>query len=397
MVHLIDSRKSEALEKLRSVSAKNIVFGAGVVGELAAKACEKLQISIHAYCDNSQAKQGQSVYGIPIFSPEEIAANCPHANVILALTDPVVLSTVVKKMRLFGFTDYFSIHFIDSVSADTLYVRNALRAHDNFTGGEDKLIISTSMHITDRCTLRCADCGGFVPFLKERETVPTESVIRDIDSLCMCVDALMRLDFIGGETFLHPEWPKLLAYAADQSKVHSIHITTNGTIMPSDAQLEPLINEKITISISDYGGLSPYALKISERLDKLGIKHVCTKWTKWWAFMAEEKAGRDPAALQKHFLDCFFCACTMTYDGKIYRCGTLLNGVKAGFFPDVSGDCIELGVMNDQDAIAQMREKIRYFLFEKTDVQACDFCKGGGPSNSAVPAARQVTKYGLAR
>jgi MoaA/NifB/PqqE/SkfB family radical SAM enzyme len=103
---------------------------------------------------------------------------------------------------------------------------------------------SICFRVTRNCNARCTFC-----------LAPPDGPDPDLDTLCFRIDALLnhgvrRIHFCGGEPTIHPNFPRLFAYACSRGARTSL--CTNGIVMPG--ALLPLLQRTATqVRVSLHG------------------------------------------------------------------------------------------------------------------------------------------------
>ena len=89
------------------------------------------------------------------------------------------------------------------------------------------------------------------------------------------VDSIKTLDVSGGETFLYCDLIPFLNELKKYSRIFSINLVTNGTIVPDDAVFEAMKNSNIVLKISDYGEVSKIYLNLRKNVRKKIFRALC--------------------------------------------------------------------------------------------------------------------------
>lgn len=118
--------------------------------------------------------------------------------------------------------------------------------------------------VTTMCTLKCKECCCYIPYYsKEAHIKPLtfEKFKKELDLLLQSVQSIEIYSFMGGEPLLVKDLPKMVRYAAAQTKIKFLYITTNGTIVPSAELISAMkqYKEKIKIDISNYSSTESLA------------------------------------------------------------------------------------------------------------------------------------------
>lgn len=226
------------------------------------------------------------------------------------------------------------------------------------------------VNITDRCTLKCKDCAALMPYFKKRGEAEADLLIQDLDKILGIIDECICLEFIGGEPLLYNKLGTLLQYAQNNNKIKMVEITTNATIIPNEALMQILKNEKTLVQISEYKNVA--IQKIAELKKSFGenkVNYKILEMDKWYSYGNADKRMRSKRELAYSYYYCNDNAlCRTLYDGKIFVCGraAALYGI---------------GKLTDNSSYMEIRKNdeisgidIKNFYVGKKYAEACDFC-----------------------
>ena len=259
-----------------------------------------------------------------------------------------------------------------------------------FTG--KNVLPTLDVHITTSCTLRCKDCGHYIPyFTKEnRHNMSFEEFKDGLDKILKNVDFINNLLLLGGEPLLNKDLAKMAEYADKKKQIKHIKIITNGTIIPD----EQLINtvkklKKVAFSITNYSKnkeiKSLKTDKIISILKKNNIKYYDIKDYMWGRTPILDLSGQNGS--QDSLTKCYSSRCIMWSNGKVYHCPAaeyleiLANqansdGGGVEWYPD---EIIDLNKYN-LSAI-----DFNNFL-EKTESKICKYCDMTNYGKQIFPA-----------
>lgn len=403
-----DSSTDAALAELRGPGAI-LVFGAGTAGAATLDACREAGVAVAAVCDNSPAKAGSRLRGAPVLPPGEAFRLYPGARIIVAVLRERHIEEALAQSRSLGASAIYGAHI-----AERFYRRRddcsgyggdgwkgwslaqqCGAFHRAFSPDGDRVNVeAVSYLITDRCTLNCRDCSVFVPRFDHPRFYAFEEIVRDIDAFCTCVDAVPAFGVLGGEPLTHPDFHRIVGHAAAHPKIGRVVITTNGTVLPRGEQWEFLRHPKVYFVISSYGALSTNLDKLVERLEREGVKGEIIRDMSHWVVSALRPDGgpRPVEELRRTFASCAWNGCQVLAKGRLYRCGSMLNGVKLGRIPDLAEDSVDFSPAFQGKDIARLRRAIRSYLRDTTYLRACGYCFGAGPDREKAPAAVQAER-----
>ena len=228
--------------------------------------------------------------------------------------------------------------------------------------------------LSNICTLKCKNCCESVPYMpaSSRRFVPGENVIKDISKLSGVCNFLTLLEFVGGEPFLHPDFPEILKKVVTIKNIGIIHIFTNGTVVPGDELCKALKNDRITVYISNYQATleDHFIKKISETEEKLksyGVNYFFGKKQNWMDFSQYDLVNTDEE-LKQVFEDCFLHNCNRLQDGTLYVCAHQYAGIALGKLEEC-GEVIRIHECTDEELAIKLEEMKTW-----ETIDACRYC-----------------------
>ncbi len=193
--------------------------------------------------------------------------------------------------------------------------------------------------MTSHCTLSCKNCIAFIPYFKERKHIPLEQLKKDADILFDKVDCVFKLKILGGEGLCYPNLIEYMDYLHENygSKIGTLRIGTNGTIIPSPELLEACKRDQATLDISDYVLAVPNKSKIDDIISlckesgvPVDIKRTGEQWLDM-GFPENIPAEKNEEQLRNHFSKCAMF-CRDFYDGKLFFCCSNFAAMTAGLW-----------------------------------------------------------------
>ena len=127
--------------------------------------------------------------------------------------------------------------------------RRSLSVNPSITDRFGRTFNYLRLAVNEYCNLRCIYCmpEEGVPFKDKEKLLTTKEIIKLIR--IMTDMGVSKIRFTGGEPLLRKDIPDLIHYASQISTVDSVHLTTNGLLLP--AYLEGLEQAGLTgINIS---------------------------------------------------------------------------------------------------------------------------------------------------
>ena len=228
--------------------------------------------------------------------------------------------------------------------------------------------------VTTHCNLRCKHCSNLIPSLHDKRHIEFTEIKHDIETLLSKIDCLYRIKIHGGEVFLHPQLYDIIDFINWQSKIVSIRITTNGTIIPSDEVLRNISDSKVVVQISDYGLVKSKVPELIAKFNDFGIRYVYLKDQKWFDMgdcRRREKSRYDECTIKR---------CTSLYNGKIYVCS---RAAIMGHNDHITGAGVDINLDKKK-----FRREIRS-LYSGKKCEECFYCDGDTHFACEVPAGEQ--------
>lgn len=246
--------------------------------------------------------------------------------------------------------------------------------------------------LTNRCTLKCKECGAMMPFYSKENywTISFEQFKKDLDKLLLCVGNCYHLKFIGGEPLLVKDIAKMLEYACSKKQVKLINITSNGTIVPNTDLLKAMskYRKKIAYTISDYSSNKEIKIlkheEITNKLNEYGIKYFLSNhpWTERGEIY---KRNRSYEEIKNTYLNCWQMVCTALFNGEIHPC-TRSAAIKILTEYNFEKHAY-IDIRNNK---TQTIKKDLHKFFKKDCFSVCDFCQEKRPE--VIPTAIQINE-----
>lgn len=418
-----EETKALCISTINFLKKKDVViYGAGTAGEHFYDVLNNKGISPICYLDKSASKI-QSLKGIPVFDPDRITALKNDNWVVIVAVNGIqtsleIFSYLQKSkpsipifnglhlMRVLNFNEcinkhknkeFFNILKCAKCGIDvkkcclfTSFLKRESKYNFSETGGSKKFDWCGYI-LGQICTLKCECCCESIPHIKNRAFVKAIVAISDISKLADACEYLERLEFIGGEPFLHPELALIIEAALLMKKVGYIYIFTNGSVLPNDELCHVLKNPRIIVHISNYSSEWPentpnMVEDVKIRFDVNGIKYIFLENSNWLDISKFEANGLSSSVLRKEFSKCFINHCHRLYNGILYRCPHQFAGIQMNKLKLIPGQYVNIQSLTSKD-LADALDDFEDIKF----LNSCGYCSMPvGPLQ--VPAGRQVTR-----
>ena len=143
-----------------------------------------------------------------------------------------------------------------------------------------RLLQDLRVSVTDRCNFRCTYCMPKELFGERYEFLPRDEILsfEEIERLCRIFAGLgvTKLRLTGGEPLLRADLPVLVRKLAGIEAVEDISLTTNGYLLPQQAQaLSDAGLHRVTISLDSlndevFGKMNGRGFRVDRVLEAIG-------------------------------------------------------------------------------------------------------------------------------
>lgn len=374
------------------------------------KVLEANGIKVSAFCDNDANKLTRLHHGRPVFSPESLREHYPNAIVFIGafhggtfglITEQLArLELDVQQLDVYPFlhayfTDIARREHDRNTFAETIQNLSIHYSSDAYQYGYyDKTLFASPPVvgvITQRCNLRCIDCGQRIPYYELPKDFSADKVIAEIKQYCSAFDLVPEISLHGGEPFLHPELGRICREISKIPNLVFVNLTTNGKIVPSENTLRDLSSSGVDIHQSDYGKLSKFQNEVFSACAEHHIYcdiHFVKPSQKWVRSPSLRRHNRSPSENDEIYRRCISKKiCCQIMDGRLYRCPQA-HASAQGILPLTNMDFIDL---NDTTIDpSQKIQHIRAFVSRDTALSVCDYCSLDG--GIQVEPAIQLSK-----
>lgn len=240
--------------------------------------------------------------------------------------------------------------------------------------------------VTLKCSLRCKKCCFMMPRFEHPIDYEIDKLLGYMNALFDCVDIIQIFRILGGEPFLYPDLDKIIDKALSCSKVKTVDIVTNGTIVPKPELLAHMKNPRLTVQISDYGEYSRQKMALKKACDAAGVRCILRdeKEKNWFDAGGLEFRGRTKKELQKQLRRCANI-CRSFHNGRLYFCPRSSFGTKLGM-PDPASEFVDFTGDKTRE---ELRREI-YKLNQSKYLSACNYCNEGTNLFKPIPVAEQL-------
>ncbi|HHU75067.1 MAG TPA: 4Fe-4S cluster-binding domain-containing protein [Clostridiales bacterium] len=396
------------------------IFGAGKVGKAILEQFMIIypDIKIKAIIVSDLKNNPLYIYGIPVFEINSINF-CKDTVVVLAVYEKHI-KEIIEKLTKAECDNIVKVNSIDLDDWETAkeeyeclpekflcsqrYVQpyiNTLIDLERIKGSDnDKIQESIENKINDlynkkkldiarlvitlgsKCSLRCKECNNLIPNFVPQRDYDYEKILSSIERLVSLASSVLKCELIGGEPFLTDNLYKILPYLINQSKIHSIEITTNGTIIPRRSYISLLQNPKVRIRISDYGTIVNQVEFISF-CKKNHMNYTVLELGKWISPGGVNKRNKNIKDLKREYGKCSSgYLCKTLHENKLFSCSRSASLYELGYM--IEKEYVSI----DEDTTIDMLKS----FFTQGYSFACDYCDLQVKNRKYVDPAIQISK-----
>jgi organic radical activating enzyme len=404
-VRLTDTVDESFFEKLKGFD-KVILRGAGGFGsEIGSQLLRHLPLNKMIYWD-IRADEIKQLHGIEVVEPFSDVEQSDNTLIIHCIPNGSLSgSTILREMHQEGYSNIvdgmalFKSAFC-KMRAETGYdAKNCLETTVcNWTNCERLVAFSErdcgnpklekkddeslSFQVMDifmsfKCTLGCKDCGAYMNVYADKELdqhVPYEQIIHDMDLFFDAIDTVAFVSVVGGEPFLHPQFPQVIENILKKKNFGVLGITTSGICKITDEALAVLKNDRTRVIFSDYTRALTDKQRVlfNENVKKVrefGIYYTVGEpvWATTPSLNYIESSHEQLVSMKQNCTSTKTCQALL--NGRLYPCSTSL-AVHELHAADYQSDYISLEDKDLRQAIKSLHNQPYY--------HSCKRCSDGG-------------------
>ncbi len=410
------------IEEIRNFfKDKNLViWGAGISGRFYYQLLKKYNINIRYYIDKNAIKL-KTVEDIKVCQPQKLKEENEDI-IVIAAGNPSIVNSIMNEAKTINLPS--NIHLIEGDSLLSIFkcsdcmlkkinkekitltdcsICNNLECDcsafkelsslniENTSGKPDFGMIGYILGQV--CTLKCKHCCESVPYIEKPIIVETQQVIKDIQKMANACHTISRLEFIGGEPFLHRGLPEILKAVINTPNIGYALVFTNATVMPSDDLIEILKHPKVVLNFSGYketlsDELKEKIAKTKAKLIENGVNFAFYNpdSRNWLDINHYEKRDLPDNILKEYHQKCFMYVCHRIFNGEFYGCPHQYSGIQLGKIEKFPYEYIQIHKHSDKE-LTELLIKFKQLDF----TEACRYCNLPYDAE-VVPPAIQLTK-----
>jgi tetratricopeptide (TPR) repeat protein/organic radical activating enzyme len=239
--------------------------------------------------------------------------------------------------------------------------------------------------VTTRCNLKCRDCANLMQYYKTPAHINTGTILRSIDRVFQFIDFIVDVNLLGGEPLLNSDLSKILDKIGEyRTKIRTLNITTNGTILPRRELFDALIRNNAMMTVSDYGELSGKRSQLIALLRENGIGVKDLKGQMWnTPHTFCKNLTRQQQEIAQTFKTCA-AQCMEVMNGKLSYCVFQAHAENLYAIPESDYESLDLFDEN------LTKEAVRELCYPSRPLLACRYCTSMNYGTGSIPAAVQI-------
>lgn len=264
---------------------------------------------------------------------------------------------------------------------------------------EHIVLQSTSLMVTERCTLKCKLCLSYAPYYVKPQVLTLSQAKATFAEYFRCVDRVEKFAITGGEPLTNPDIVAIMRdlFQYEKQISHDLIFITNGTVLMNSALIKLFLMkpEKLKIIINHYGDeLSTKAYANYDLLCEAGLK------TQVILYKEDNRYGwidcRDHSLKHESVLErnqqaasCeFYKGKKYIIDrGELHSCTRSFYRILTGIVPKSDTEYIDL--WDASVSVEEKRIRLQEMLLRPSST-ACAYCSGLSPDTPKFPAAEQL-------
>lgn len=250
--------------------------------------------------------------------------------------------------------------------------------------GQYLYVKQVELVLTTKCTLKCKECANLMQYYDRPYDIEVDSICQSIKNLLKKVDEIDTVVLVGGEPLLYKNLDSVVEELIINSKIKSIDIYTNGSIIPEEKVFNVLRSPKCKIIISDYGKISRKKYDLAKECETRKIRYHLKYKDLHWGYVGNmDCRNRNIRQLKMQFRKCSN-PCRSILNGKLFYCPRASHGDDLGYVSTKKGEYVDL--FNSDVGI----EDIMKILYSSHYFTACNYCNYGTKDLVSVIPGEQL-------
>jgi len=372
-------------------------YGICEIAELSLIGANLLGAKINGIFDsNVKVSNNEKFKDVLILGKDELSHIDKNAHIIITCTHFIIIERYLNSIGFYNVYDHCFLieraidegvlHGNYRIEAERLLLASQEKVKHTIRQFDGKIVIpSIDVVVTEKCTLRCADCANLMPYFKKPKNIDFELIFSSLDKVFSVSDSIIELRILGGEPFILKDIDKIINYCTGKLNVNRVVIYTNATIVPRPNAINAMKNKNVFVEITDYGELSKALAQTRVVFDQESILYSVAQLPDSWDDSADIIHPKRSKEGNQYIFDT--CCAKYLYTlmhGKLYRCpfSASLNHIDNNFGD--ANDYVDL----TSDELLKIR--LQSFIYSPSYVPSCGYCRGRSKTLGRVKPARQV-------
>ena len=370
-----------------------IICGADTVGRVLFDVCKEIGLNVVGFADYKPSLTGTMFCGLKVYYTPNMPKKFKDATYLISV---MTIRDVVETLHSQGIDNLIAggslLGRIDT--AQTSYLLNDEKyqvescriSHNAFMKKYYVFLRSIDIMITERCSLRCRDCSNLMQYFERPRNYQIDDLNMSVYSLLKYTDEIMEARILGGDTFMHPEWARMVAWVGCFSKIGRVIVYTNGVIIPKDISI--LSHPKVIVYLTDYGKLSKNLNKLVSLFEESRVRYKIVKIDEWLDCSSIYKHNRTAEQNDKLFQECIATNLITLTDGKVFRCPYAASAFQLKAVENIKTDYVDVyGLTN--------KKTLNDYITSRKAMSICDYCTSRILDNKVTPAVqiKEPLKY----
>ena len=390
-----------SIKELRRKGIERIYFyGKSEIAKHCITSALSLGLKIDGLFDTTiKLSTDKTFHGVKVLGQDQLLRVAPGAAFIITCSHFIDVS---RHLANHGASNVFDCDYLldhcrslSNISETTqIKIERALHAlreksirARNKSDVSNVIIPSIDLILTEKCTLKCADCANLMPYFNKPRDSDFEVLTNSLARISALADQILELRILGGEPFIYKHIVEILEFSLRITNVKKIVVYTNATILPSSKCYELLAHSKVFVEVTNYLSASKKLDELISAFEEKGVSHMVKELPESWDDSSNIiDPDRSPEEVQSLFDSCCAKYLFTLMHGKLYRCpfSASLNALN---IHDINTEGDSLNIYGSDEIT---REQLFDYVYNPAYTPSCNYCQGRSKVLSRVSPARQM-------
>jgi sulfatase maturation enzyme AslB (radical SAM superfamily) len=382
---------SKFLKTVNESKGSVYIYGFGIAGRWLSNLIGE---RVKGFIDSDHKKKAMAYHGISVITEiDAIHQLQPNDLIIISIVDVQDVLDVIKRFPtqnwlalgqhlVFGST-ILNFDLPEEASFIEYSLKAVEKCHKGILDSPKLFFRSIDMVITEKCSMKCKDCSNLMQYYEKAQDVSFDKIFTDFEMLIDKSEHIFEVRLIGGEPFMNKDIYLIIEKVLKFEKISKLVIYTNFTIPIKEEFIESFRNEKIILSITDYGDLSRNKEKNMALVRKYGIIHRIHEPEYWTDSGRIKDFDRTTKENEDLFEKCCGKNLLTISNGRLYRCPFAANADRLKAIPFDEQNFVSLSASE---------QEISKYTREIKSIPACGHCNGRSFDGIEIEAAVQTRK-----